>query len=155
MELKNFEQKPEKETFVFPDINKEMGEIERTSTNYNPKDPEVFIRAFIEKAKESRLFNLTEEMWSELENTDSFDILKDNFEKVKEHTEYYNKETSSNRDWQDLKQKMEQGQELDAPIILKYLNKLHLVSGNTRLMLARALGKTPKVLLVEMEDINS
>lgn len=61
-----------------------------------------------------------------------------------------NKETGANISWEDLRQKIEQGQELDAPIVLKLLNEIHLVSGNTRLMVARALNKTSKVLLVEM-----
>lgn len=89
-------------------------------------------------------------MWGTLDNTDSFDIPSEGWEKVAEHIDHTNQETGATRSWQDLKQKMEQGRELDAPIVLKYQNELHLVSGNTRLMVARALGKTPKILLVEM-----
>jgi len=85
-----------------------------------------------------------------LDNTDSFDITPEGWEKVAENIDYTNQETGAKRSWQDLKQKTEQGQELDAPIVLKYQDELHLVSGNTRLMVARALGKTPKVLFVEM-----
>lgn len=137
-------------TFVFPNIDKERGEIGRVAQKYNPDDPETFARQLYEKARESMLVGLTENMWSTLDNTDSFDIPPKGWETVAEHIDYTNQQTGATRSWQDLKQKMEQGQELDAPIVLKYQDKLHLVSGNTRLMVARALEKTPKILLVEM-----
>ncbi len=156
MEFENYEQKLPKRFFIFPDLKKEIGEIERTARKYTPQNINVFVRDFFEKAKESELVDLTEEIWSKLKNTDSFKILHGEWNKVAEYTDYYNKEGSVSRNWQDLKQRMEQGQEIDAPIILKYLsasyNELYLVSGNTRLMIARALGKTPKVLLVEMKN---
>ncbi len=151
MELKNLEQKPQKETFIFPDIQKEIGEITRVAQKYSSQNIESFVSAFIEKAQKCNLTDLIEEMWSTLENTDSYEIPEGGWDKVKEHTDHYNKETGSQRNWEDLKQKIDQGLELDAPIILKYKGELHLVSGNTRLMVARAAGIQPKVLIVEME----
>ncbi|HBD24442.1 MAG: hypothetical protein A2566_01465 [Candidatus Zambryskibacteria bacterium RIFOXYD1_FULL_40_13] len=138
------------ETFIFPDIEKEHGEIERVAQKYSPQNPEAFIRTFYEKVQSSRIVDLTEEMWATLDNTDSFDIPHDGWEQVKGHIDHTNQETRASRSWEELKQKMELGQELGAPIILKYFNETHLVSGNTRLMVARALRKTPKILLVEM-----
>lgn len=155
MQFEDFEQNTKKEAFTFPDITKEAGEIERVAKQYDPEHAEAFALKFVEKAKQSKLIDMTEEMWSKLENTDSFDISKDGWDKVSEHVDHGNKESGANRDWQDIKQKMEQAVVLDAPIILKRLNELHLVSGNTRLMVARALGKIPKVLLVEMEGIKN
>lgn len=152
LDVRKIEQNNKKISFVFPDLNKEKGEIFRTANHYAPQNNESFARSIFEKAKESKLVDLTDDMWSKLENTDSFSIPKNDFEKVYEFTKYYNKENNANRDAQDLKNKMENGQDLDAPIILKYKNELHLVSGNTRLMLARALSATPKVLLVELEN---
>ncbi len=136
--------------FVFPDIEKERGEIERVAQKYNPQNPEVFVRNFYEKAQQASLVDLTEEMWSILDNTDSFDISGSGWKEIAGHINHTNQETGSIRDWEDLKRKMEQGQALDAPIVLKYSDDLHLVSGNTRLMVARALTKIPQVLLVEM-----
>lgn len=115
---------PKKETiFVFPDVEKECGEIERVAQKYDPQDRN---------------------------NTDWFDIPYNGWEQVAEHIDHTNRETGATRSWEALKQKMERGQELDAPIVLKYQDELHLVSGNTRLMVARASGKTSKVLLVKM-----
>jgi hypothetical protein len=149
------EGRPEKKsknetTFVFPDTEKERGEIERVAQKYNPQNPKAFVDMFYEKAQQARLLDLTEEMWGTLDNTDSFEIPHNGWEQVAEHIDHTNQETGATRNWEDLKQKMEQGQEFDAPIILKHLGELHLVSGNTRLMAARALYKTPKVLVVEM-----
>ncbi len=137
-------------TFIFPGVKKELGEVERVAQKYNPENPAAFIGAFSERAEQAPLVDLTEEMWSILDNTDSFDIRRNGWEQIAEHVNHTNKETGATRSWEDLRGKMEQGQELDAPIVLKYSNEIHLVSGNTRLMVARALGKIPKVLFVEM-----
>lgn len=149
------EKPPQKESkneaaFAFPDVEKECGEIERVAQKYNPQNPEDFVRAFYKKAQEAKLIDLTEEMWAILDNTDSFDIPHNGWEQIAEHIDYTNQETGANRNWDDVRQKMEQEKKLDAPIVLKHSGEIHLVSGNTRLMVACALGKTPKVLLVEM-----
>ncbi|TRZ52621.1 hypothetical protein D4R99_02420 [bacterium] len=137
-------------TFVFPNVKKELGEIQRVAQKYNPENPESLVDTFFERAQQAKLIKLTEEMWRMLDNTDSFDIPYNGWEQIEEHINHTNQEAEVARDWKDLKQKMKQGQELDAPIVLKYSNEVHLVSGNTRLMVARALGRTPEVLFVEM-----
>jgi hypothetical protein len=144
--------KPEKSyTFKFPSIEEELGEIERVAELFYQDDDLVrFRELFVEKAKNSVLSELSEEDWQKLENTDSFDIGIGDWDSIEEHIAYTNQETGANRNWQTLKPKMENGEELDAPIILKYEGKLHLVSGNTRLMVARALGVVPQVLIVEI-----
>lgn len=136
--------------FIFPNVRRERGEIERVAQTYRPLHPTSFVQDFLEKAQQASLVNLSEEMWSLLDNTDSFDIPINGWEQVAAHIDHTNHETGATRDWEDLKIKMEQGKELDAPIILKQVNDMHVVSGNTRLMVARALGKVPKVLLVDM-----
>ncbi len=136
--------------FIFPDVEKERGEIERVAQKYNPQNPEVFVRTFYERVQGAKLVDLTEEMWRVLDNTDSFEIALDGWKEVAAQIEHTNKETGAERNWEDLKQKMEQGRELDAPIIFKHAGELHLVSGNTRLMVARAFGIVPKVLIVEI-----
>jgi hypothetical protein len=136
--------------FLFPNIEKERGEIERVAQKYSPLDPEAFTQDFYAAARLTKLTDLTEDIWEELDNTDSFDIPREGWAQIAEHVDHTNKETAANRSWEDLKQKLECGQKLDAPIILKHSGKIHLVSGNTRLMVARALSMKPKVLLVEI-----
>jgi len=136
--------------FIFPSIKNEMGEIERVAQHYAPNEREGFIQRFLEKSKVQELEDLKEEVWSNLENTDSYDIEPNGWSTVEDHISYTNKTSDATRDWQLIKTKMEHGEDLDAPIVLKHGNIYHLVSGNTRLMVARALGKTPKVLFVEI-----
>mgnify|MGYP001563996568 CR=1 FL=1 len=152
MESKNFEQKSQKEIFISPSLQGEIGEIERVAETYSPENERDFMEKFLEASRNAQLVYLTEDVWSKLENTDSFDIERDGWDKIEEHIKHSNEASGAQRDWQNIRQKMEQGEELDAPIILKYDDSYHLVSGNTRLMVARALGKTPKALIVEMKS---
>lgn len=142
--------KEQKPSFIKPSLKDEYGEIERVSSIFQNENKADFIATFIEKASNTALSTLSEDQWKNLENTDSFDIGIGEWDKVAEHIDYINQETGAQRDWKDIREKMEQGKELDAPIILKYNNTLHLVSGNTRLMVARALGVLPEVLFVEI-----
>ena len=95
--------------------------------------------------EEGKLELLSEDVWGRLENTESHEFDKDEWRIVKEVSEAQERV----RDWQKFKTLEEKGVPIDAPIILKCGDTYHLVSGNTRLMVAHALGITPKVLLFE------
>lgn len=135
--------------FVFPNVESERGEIERAAVEFAESDPVVFTSELIERSKNTGLIAMSEEMWSTLENTDSYDIPSGDWESVEHHAVAGHLELA--RDWKGLKSKMEAGESLDAPIICQKAGRLHLVSGNTRLMVARALGRMPQVLLVNMD----
>jgi hypothetical protein len=137
-----------KPNFVSPEIAKEAGEIRRVAEEvFGDRDAENFLSRFMEAAKTAPLTELSEDMWSQLENTDSYGIPPQDWSLVEEHAVAGH--SSNSRDWQLLKARYEQGATIEAPMVLKANGILHLVSGNTRLMVARALGITPKVLLVE------
>lgn len=57
------------------------------------------------------------------------------------------------RDWESVKTALEGGVPLDAPIIMKRGDQTHLVSGNTRLMVARAMGIRPQVWVFEVDGV--
>ncbi len=133
-----------KDIFILPKLESEVGEIERVAGVFARKNASGFVSSFMATAKVSELVPLSEEEWVKLENTDSYDIPTGDWGMVKYHAD------AENRDWQSLKIKMEIGESLDAPIILKIGETLHLVSGNTRLMVSRAMGIVPKVLLVNL-----
>jgi len=139
------EQKPESlsANFIFPSAQNEYGEIERVGKTFN-QGPNNFAENFILRSFGMMLKELPEDIWAKLENTDSADIAKGDWETVAYHA------GAEHRDWQSLKQKMEIGVPIDAPIIAEIKGRFHLVSGNTRLMVARALGIIPKVLIVDM-----
>ena len=132
-----------------PDIQKEQGEIRRVSKEvFHEADAGKFFLRFREAAKTASLLDLSEDAWSRLENTDSHDITPQNWVQVEENA--IAGHSDHPRDWQLLRTLYEQDAPIEAPIVLKTGNTLHLVAGNTRLMVARALGITPKILLVEL-----
>jgi hypothetical protein len=97
------------------------------------------------QAQNGDLVTLEENVWSSLENSDSPTIEIGGWEQVQELS------SQVNRDWENLKNKLEQGTVLQAPIVMKFGDSFHLVAGNTRLMVSKAMGITPKVLLFEIK----
>lgn len=142
------ENKEAKKQFVFPDIESEIGEIERVAATFSADNQSGFINRFMEKAKAGHLTPLSEETWLKLENTDSFGILAGDWNEV----EYHAKAEPVLRDWQALRDKIIGKTPVDTPIIAKIGDTLHLVSGNTRLMVSRAAGIRPEVLIVDMNE---
>ena len=132
--------------YQYPRVLPEVGEIERVAVTfgYATKD---FAPAFLKATLRKPLETLSDEIWKNVENTDSLSITKGDWGAVALIAE------SHGRDWRMLKEKMEKGQPIDAPIIVKLGGKFHLVSGNTRLMVARALGVRPRVLVVDMNSL--
>ncbi|HEY4516253.1 MAG TPA: hypothetical protein VJH67_03655 [Candidatus Paceibacterota bacterium] len=132
--------------FIYPSVEKEIGEIERVARELNLG--KSFANDFLERSKHTELVELSENDWSRLENTDSFVISVGDWDSVAKNTLAGRLENPRNSEL--LKSKIESGVVLDAPIVVKIGDVLHLVSGNTRLMVARALGIRPKVLIVDM-----
>lgn len=132
-----------KSLFILPNIYSEedMGELKRVAETFN-----LNIEDLLESAEAGDLLDLNEDIWSQLDNTDSNEVSEGDWTKVA----YLSEQQDEPRDWKRLKNRLETGQELDAPIVLKQNDEYHLVSGNTRLMVARASGKTPKILLFEV-----
>jgi hypothetical protein len=82
-------------------------------------------------------------MWSRLENTDSYDINSE--EEAIELANYYGKDIKS----------ILAAEKTPPALILQYSpNKYYLVGGNTRLMVARAKGINPQVILATIEPSN-
>ncbi|MDO8469676.1 MAG: hypothetical protein Q7S84_01470 [bacterium] len=139
-----------KELFIVPDVSRERGEIERVAVEvFGAQDTGEFFSRFLEAAKTAPLVELSEDIWSRLENTDSYDIPPKDWPLVKEHA--VEGHPDHPRDWRFYKTRYEQGGPIEVPIIVKKGDAFHLVSGNTRLMVARAMGKVPKVLIVETD----
>lgn len=127
--------------FKYPDIFAESGELERVGNKFGI---ELSVLEYLAQAGE--LVTLDSDIWSNLENTDSNEVQVGDWDQVAKLS------AQVGRDWEDLKNKIEKGTALQAPIVMKYGNKYHLVSGNTRLMVARAKGIVPKVLLFEIDQ---
>lgn len=135
-----------KEYFKYPNIEKEEGEFDRVAKEFSI---ETSVLMFL--AQGGELVQMDEALLSKLENTDADTVQEGDWEVVHDHS---NPDGVHKRDWETLKKKMETGEVLDAPIIMKFGNRYHLVSGNTRLMVSRAKGVYPKVLVFEI-DVNT
>ena len=133
----------------FPSFEHEEGEIERVQAYFQIKT-ENFVQKFLEKARATQLVQLTDEIWDTVENTDSHsdNILRGDWDKVAECSDAH----EVKRDWQTPKRKLQTGEPVHAPVIARRGDILHLVAGNTRLMVARALGIKPDVLIVDITD---
>jgi hypothetical protein len=123
-----------------PAVFAERGELERVAEAFGVDASVLEFRA-----QQGRLEPLDEELWAALENTDSFAIEPGGWEAVAALS------GQVGRDWETLRQRLQNGQTLDAPMILRQGERLHLVSGNTRLMAARAAGVTPRVWIFDID----
>jgi hypothetical protein len=130
--------------WLFPSFEREMGEVLRFAMQYRGLYESV--NHFIRIGKSSPLTELTEEVWEKLENTDSFSVQQGGWGFVRSCALH------SGRDWATLKMRMDMNLPVDAPIIVhhKKVGRFHLLSGNTRLMVARALAIRPHVVMVEI-----
>lgn len=134
-----------KEVFSKPDIYSEKGEFERVARTFNI-DSSILLWA----AQQGSLAPLTEDIWLTLENTDSYNIEIDGHEVAGQYAE------EVGRNYTEVAEAMYAGvaknEPIDAPIVMKIDETYHLVSGNTRLMAARAYGVMPKVWMFEIDS---
>ena len=121
-----------------PIIKAENEEIERTADDLGlPYD--VVYNSLV-NGKE---VTLNDDMWSRLENTDSYDVNSE--EEAIELAQHYGKDYKS----------ILAAEKTPPALILQYSpNKYYLIGGNTRLMFARAKGINPQVILGTIEPMN-
>lgn len=126
-------------------IDGEMDEIERAVQDLSRDgDLETTVQDVTSAFNTAKEIDLTKDIWSKLENTESTQVKKGEMKKVVEIAKKYNK-TSPHI----LKKSLIKGN-YERPMILKFGDRYHLVAGNTRLCTAAALGMTPKVLVAEV-----
>ena len=141
--------------WVLPDLHspQEIGELQRVAQLFNPDDPESIIQRFYERSANINIQPLDEELLNKLDNTDAGDVEKGDFDTVdRKLAEITANDPLSQRDWKDLMTKIIGGAEMDMPVIVKYGDIFHLMSGNTRLMISRALGKVPEVAIIDISE---
>ena len=126
----------------YPDIESELGEFQRVATTFG-----IDSSGLLFLARAGELVSLDPSIWEKLENTDSNSFSKGDWDSVHDHS---NPDGEKKRDWEEVRNNFDSGGTLDAPIIMKYGDQFHLVSGNTRLMVLKASGIVPKVLLFEV-----
>jgi len=145
---------PQEINWVRPDIQSEMGEIERVAKMISESDDHrdhhysKILQDITKAIETARLEGLTDKMWGMLKNTDSYrhDLRPGHIEDVQ-------KIVGSYRDWKSLLDAIQKNAPMQAPIILIQENGVpHLVAGNTRLMIARALGAKVQAFIARLQE---
>jgi hypothetical protein len=134
-----------------PDLRKESGEFERVlNTFYNlslNELPEEYISEVLKNYDLSESELLSDIVWSVLHNSESWDLQKGDYQKLETII-------SGSRDWEMLRESYQNNEDIECPIIAYIPEKdiYHLVSGNTRLSVAKAEGIRPRVIIMELKN---
>ena len=122
-----------------------MDEIQRVvqdlSRHHNFNTTVEDVSKEIENAKPQPL---KYEIWNQLENSESVDINKGDFDEVFKIANKYKKGNPLK-----LKKKFIEGN-YRPPIIARFDDRYWLVAGNTRLCTAKAMGINPNVLIIDL-----
>lgn len=111
------------------------------------KDENIPMAALTNAYATAQLVDLTDDVWSSLENTDSWEVSDE--QRARQLAKRYGKDLSP------IIAGLKGNSRLPAPIVLQRQDgSMTLVGGNTRLMAARALGITPKVALAKLESVS-
>lgn len=125
----------------------EGGEFERVFKefyNQELQDNQKLIDFIINNYESSEPIILNNDLWAQLDNSDSY------YFNTGEWLEMAQKMESHDRDWQSIKSGYENGLDVDLPIIAKLPNGIfHLISGNTRLSVARVMDILPQVIVID------
>ena len=140
--------------WIRPDLKHERGEIERVLRGFLGETAnKENMKRIMDILENAPMVELSEKLWESIDNTDSFHNIRPGHpEDAETKVEEYNQELApeNKRNFKRHLKCYLNGTPMETPIIIK--NKegiLHLVSGNTRLMVARALGVKPKVVIGE------
>lgn len=129
-----------------PDIQGEIEELQRVVQYLNRDEGvDITVHDLVNAFQKSKETTLTDEVWSQLENTESNEIEKGDFDAVMDIAKKYDKSNPKK-----LAEKLKSG-DYKRPLIVKFGNRYHLVSGNTRLSTAASLGLHPKVFIASIE----
>ncbi len=127
------------------DVKKEMDEIQRVvqdlSRHHNFNTTVEDVSKEIENATPQPL---KYQIWNQLENSESVDINKGDFDQVFKIANKYKKGNPLK-----LKKKFIKGN-YRPPIIARFDDRYWLVAGNTRLCTAKAMGINPNVLIIDL-----
>lgn len=142
--------------WIRPNLFEEKGEVERTVKEFLGMEPtEENIKIIMDAIESAPVVDFSDQEWELLENTDSFsNVRPGHLEDAEKIVEEYNlKLTPENkRDFKNILNGFQNGGKMKVPTILRDMTgKLHLVSGNTRLMISRALNIRPKVVVGKLK----
>jgi len=124
-------------TWTKPNIESETEEFKRTADELN-----LDLDKLIRSAARGFTQELNDDLWSNLQNTDSYGIRS--MKEVELLALEYGKDLES------IVDAIGKGQSIPSPIILIGNGKPYLIAGNTRLMIARAMGIIPEIFCIDL-----
>lgn len=125
-----------------PDYVEEHGELERTSEALG-----ISLDDLTGAYTRGKLETLSDEDWNRMRNCDS----RDPSWTLEQVLEYYPSRTDQPRDAQRILNGMNEGVSLPAPVVLfRDGQDPYLVSGSTRLSVARATGRRPQIFAIRL-----
>ncbi len=127
--------KPLAPRWVPPQLSVEYEEMERTS-----KELHIPLRVLTKAFNNGELVELTDEMWSEMRNTESWQVSDEDMRALVKNPD---------KDDAIIRKGYDAESVLPAPIVLKDVSP-YLIAGNSRLMIASERGLTPKVWLIDL-----
>lgn len=140
--------------WIRPDATTEDGEIRRVIREFLREEPsQERVEGITRLLNAGADIELSDDQWEALQNTDSFHgIRPSHLEDAQRIAAQYNESlpAENRRDFQKLLEGFRTGASMEMPMILKDREGvLHLVSGNTRLMISRALRIRSRVIIGE------
>jgi hypothetical protein len=137
----------DKKNQIRPNIEGEMDELQRLSQDLKRDDNiDVSVDEIVKAFKNSKEETLTDDIWDKLENTESNEIEKDDWDSVMDIARTY-KKTNPKK----LKVSIQKG-DYSRPLIVKLGDRYILVAGNTRLCTAAAMGISPNVFIAKIGE---
>jgi hypothetical protein len=142
--------------WIRPDMRNEAGEIVRVIRDFLGQEPSSeTVQEITRMLQSAPEVELSDEVWATVENTDSFHHVRSgHLEDAENLTAEYNAvlPVENRRDFNKLLDGFKNGSPMELPAIIRdRQGKMHLISGNTRLMIARALRLQPKVIIGDMK----
>ncbi|PIR37254.1 MAG: hypothetical protein COV34_03470 [Candidatus Zambryskibacteria bacterium CG10_big_fil_rev_8_21_14_0_10_42_12] len=123
--------------WIKPRFRDEFGEFQRISKHFGIPLWKLLYWFFM-----GRMVRLSDNVWSAMENTDSWDTTT--LESVRYHADHIGRDVE-----RILSALSNPHGQLPVPVVLCLPDgRYHLVAGNTRLMVSRALGIKPTVLVI-------
>jgi len=127
-------------------IANEIDELQRVVQDLKRnEDLDISLGKLVTAFSKSKEVELSDDIWDDLENTESNEITKGDIDSVRNLAKKYGKTNP------DILVKALKSDKYHRPLIVKFDgDRYHLVAGNTRLCTAKAMGMTPKVFIADM-----
>ncbi len=139
--------------WVKPVLEGEFGEYERVATTfYKSRDQTEVIQRIHDAIASANPVEISDEEFENLDNSQAWSEIRPGFLEDTEKVIKKNyEEQGFKKDLPGIIAGFKEGRPMQLPVALKFPDgSNHLISGNTRLLVARAFGIRPKILILDL-----